>query len=125
MKNSEVKSINEPNQSVSNSKLVKLKEQLEEKVILRSNFFDMIEDYIGFFIIKLTGLGLWIISIFEYFKPDFLLIEIKNPEITFGIGIALLLNKVLLGRLIRLIKILNKLDDDNSQIPDNNNTANK
>lgn len=61
-------------------------------------------DYIGFAVSKLAGLGGVIVGGLEYLDPDLLRIVLPKPGLVAGVGLALLTGKNLLALIAKLEK---------------------
>jgi hypothetical protein len=80
----------------------KYKEQIHR--IQREGKIAVWNDYIGFTISKLLGIGALIIGGIESLDPNILSITLKNPEAVAGLGLALLTGKSVISLIAKLEK---------------------
>ena len=81
---------NEPTQTDDESEEIQAASRARRiREIKRNARLNAIDDYIGFAVVKLTGLGTTVCGILELFNPELLMIEME-PGILLGVGVSVL-----------------------------------
>lgn len=80
----------------------KLREQL--RTIERKGKLAAWNDYVGFGTSKVIGLAGSIVAGLELLDPNFLTINLKNPELVFGVSLAFLTGKSVLTLVAKMVR---------------------